>query len=43
MAVIKNYPQNRQAAEALQFREVRGEPGWAFDGQVSEPLKKSKC
>ena len=33
IAVIENHPQNRQAAQAVEFRQVGGKPGWALDGQ----------
>ena len=35
IAVIEDYPQNRQAAQAVEFRQVGGEPSWALDGHVS--------
>jgi hypothetical protein len=33
--VIENHPQNRQSAQAVEFRQVGGQPGWALDGQVT--------
>ncbi len=33
MAVIDNYREHRKAAQALQFGDVGGQPGWALNGQ----------
>ena len=35
MAVIEDHGENGEAAQALEFGDVGGQPGWALDGQRS--------
>ena len=35
MAVVEDHPQNRKPAQAVEFGQVLGQPGWALDRQDS--------